>query len=157
MLQKQCAVRGRANRGVEPSEASWELKASFTLEKVAALEPGERIDKWCELVAGYPAALSVDRQAADDTLGVFLRIDMRRSPTHLQGALSAGVALKVDWTLTLNVKRSHSRYFSVATFPAWGYPNFFEKPWAESVREGSPHFPNGKLEVKATFKLAVKE
>ena len=38
-----------------------------------------------------------------------------------------------------------------------GYPDVFEKPWAEVVREGSPHFPGGKLEVTATAKLVVKE
>jgi hypothetical protein len=28
-------------------------------------------------------------------------------------------------------------------------------PWAEAVREGSPHFPGGKLEVNATVRLAA--
>lgn len=35
--------RGRRNRGVAPSLACWELKASITLEKVAPLESGEKI------------------------------------------------------------------------------------------------------------------
>lgn len=32
-----------------------------------------------------------------------------------------------------------------------------KKPWGEVVREGSPHFPGGKMEIKATFRLVVEE
>lgn len=35
--------------------------------------------------------------------------------------------------------------------------NIFEKPWTEAVCEGSPLFPDGKLEVKATVKMGQKE
>jgi hypothetical protein len=31
------------------------------------------------------------------------------------------------------------------------------KPWEEVVREGSPHFPGGKLEITVTVKLVTKE
>ena len=109
------------------------------------------------MVAGYPAALRVKRQTeAGELLGVFLRIHMPSRSTNLKSAFPAGIGLEVGVTLTPNVKRSYSHYFSKATDLVWGYPDAFNKPWAEAVREGSPHFPNGKLEVKATVKLAVK-
>ena len=38
-----------------------------------------------------------------------------------------------------------------------GWGNVFHKPWAEVVREGSPHFPDGKLEIKLTVKRALKK
>lgn len=39
----------------------------------------------------------------------------------------------------------------------WGWGDVVEKDWAEAVREGSPHFPGGRLEVKANVKQATKE
>ena len=150
---------GKRDRGIGASNASWEVKASFTLEEVAALEPDEVIDKWCGLVAGYPAYLHVARETAakGDTLGAHFGV-------HLPGAavsddtLEAGVGLDYNMTLSPGVEMGWtSDFFSHGTFTAWGWNNAFRNPWAEAVREGSPHFPGGQLEVKATVKLAMKK
>lgn len=45
-------AHGRPNRGVPPSEARWELKASFTLEEVKAMQEKDLITKWCGRVSG---------------------------------------------------------------------------------------------------------
>ena len=95
VLQKLGVVRGRANRGVDPANASWEVKAVFTLEQIAAMEPCGIIVKWCGLVAGYSAAVEVERDVGD-TLGVYLRVEMPPSSAQLQGALPAGICLKMD-------------------------------------------------------------
>ena len=99
ILQADQVERGRPNRGVEPSEASWEVVASFTLKELMALEPSGRREKWCGLVAGYHFSMRVKREQ-DGTLGIYFCIDTGLSPSQLHGALSAGVALKVDLPLT---------------------------------------------------------
>lgn len=155
-LERRHVERGLSNRGVAPSSASWEIKASFTLEEVEVLEPGGTIRKWCGVVAGYPAALQMQRVQKDghDTLGAYLLIDMPKDKDAPIPGPKAGVMLKYNMTLTPNVKTSLSHHFAGQ---GWGWPNVLGKPWAEAVREGSPHFPNGKLEIKATMKMLVKE
>ena len=65
--------------------------------------------------------------------------------------------LKFDVQLSPNVKKKFAP-FSFRNFGhGYGYFDVFKKPWAEAVREGSPHFPNGKLDVKATVKLVTKD
>jgi hypothetical protein len=153
LLKGKGVAEGSSNRGVAFSAARWEVKASFTLEEVAALQADENVIKWCGLVAGYEAGLSVQRWKDGDTLGAFLRISIPTPENALEGAPAAGVGLKFELTLSPDVKREFSHYFTGLGF---GYRDFFDKPWAESVREGSPHFPGGKLEVKASVQLAVK-
>lgn len=36
-----------------------------------------------------------------------------------------------------------------------GWDDVFKKPWAETVRDGSPHFPDGKLAVQLTMHVRV--
>jgi hypothetical protein len=155
ILQQARVLRGKLNRGVSLSAARWELQASFTLEEVAALEPGSGITKWCGLVAGYGAGLNVERVKEKDALGAYLRIHV---PSDLESPLAvytfsgptAGVGLQAEITLSPDVKREFSAYF---TANGRGYHNIFGKPWAEAVCEGSPHFPGGKLEFTATVML----
>jgi hypothetical protein len=155
LLEEENVVRGSPDRGVALSEACWELKASFSLEEVAALRLGGFVWKWCGLVAGYAAGLSVQRTKDKDTLGAFLRINVPKPENALEGGPAAGVRLKFELALSPDVKHESSAYFTGLGF---GFPDFFDKPWAESVREGSPHFPGGKLEFKVNnVKLAVKE
>ena len=119
------------------------------------MEPGGCIVKCCGPVAGYLVAPRVERWRDDGhTLGLYLEIYKPTCAVKLEGGLPAGVML--DWALMLSPNISEHAgidYFS----SAWGFGDIFDKPWAEAEREGSPHFPNGKLEVKATVKLAVKD
>lgn len=151
-VKQGCARR----RGVVPSEASWEVKASVTLEEVAALQPNG-IWKWCGLAAGYPADFCVKRETSNgnETLGIYLHL---RMPEHENAPIDgpeAGVMLAYDMMLSPAVTKT----LAAALFDTsgWSFLEVFGKPWAEAVREDSPHFPNGVLEVKATVKLAVKE
>lgn len=56
---------GSCNRGIPPSDACWELKASFSLEEVAAVEMDGGLEKWCGPVAGSVAGLEVQRWSGD--------------------------------------------------------------------------------------------
>ena len=38
-----------------------------------------------------------------------------------------------------------------------GWSDLFDKPWAEVVREGSPYFPDGKLEVVVEVQVVVEK
>ena len=87
-----------------------------------------------------------------DTLGIYLLLSMSKSEVF-EGAPSADVSLKVDLAASPDEKGLLRDHF---TFKGWGWGNFFEKPWAEAVGEGSPHFPNGKLTVKVKVKRATK-
>jgi hypothetical protein len=156
LLEERNVVRGRGNRGVALSAACWELKASFMLEEVAALEANELVWKWCGLVAGFAAALKVKREEDEDTLGVFLHICIPKPENALEAAPAVGVGIKWDVALSPDVVKPQLSHYFTKSY-GWGYGNFFDKPWAESVCEGSPHFPGGKLEVKATVKLALEE
>ena len=40
---------------------------------------------------------------------------------------------------------------------SWGWRDFFDKPWAEAVCEGSPHFPEGEMKVEVEVRLLVNE
>ena len=149
--------KGESNRGVAASEAKWEFQATFRREEVAVLAPGAHRLQWCGLVAGYPAGLQLERRTddGDETLGVFLHFYMSEYESLAQGVPRGGVLLKVNWLLPPNCDWNFNMF--VRTGISRGWRNVFFKPWAEAVREGSPHFPNGKLEVKLTVKLAVKE
>lgn len=61
ILEKEKVERVGGDRGVVPFEASWELKASYTLREMAVLQLGCWMKKWCGLIAGYPAGLSLQR------------------------------------------------------------------------------------------------
>ena len=143
-LREERAIQGSMNRGVVPSLASWELKATFTLEEVAALQQGARIMKWCGFVAGYLADLYAERKKETDTLALhsFISIpkpfNVPKYTSELEGALSEGVCLHQAWTLPPNIKKTTSRIYGNI---AWGWADVFGKPWAEVVREGSSHFP----------------
>ena len=77
-LEERHVGRGLVNRGLKPSEACWEVKASFALEEVAALAPDGFLQKWSGLVAGYPADLRVGWKTKDgnETLGAFRGVHM---------------------------------------------------------------------------------
>jgi hypothetical protein len=155
LLVTEGVTRGKGDRGLPTLEASWEIQTSFTLEEVTALQSNKSIRKWCGLVAGYPAALGVMWDKDKDTLGAFLRVSMPAVDV-VEGGPAAGVGLKFDLTLSPAVKKSQFTHFFTRT-ESCSYPNVFEKPWAEVVCEGSPHFPGGKLEIKATVQLALEE
>lgn len=125
----------------------------FTLE-MAALQTGSFLLKWCGVVAGYSTGLQVKRWMRDgiDTLGVFLRVDTTGFRDTLEKMLPAGDVFAVDLSPLSpdRVKRSFDHYFQTSSY---GWPNIFNKPWAEIVNEGSAYLPDGKLQVKATVKL----
>lgn len=151
-VQADNVARGKRNRAGAIFDAKWRLLVSFPLNKLAALEPDEEKLRWCGLVAGYAAALWVQRRQDGDTLAAFLKIHLPAYSPLTEGSPSTGVALKMEMTLTPDVKKEQYRFFSDATHVSWGWFNIFGKPWAEAVHEGSPHFPDGKLEVHATVK-----
>jgi hypothetical protein len=155
LVKKGGVTRGKGDRGLPPSEASWELKASFMLEEVMALETGKSIRMWCGVVAGYKAALQVERDEEKGTLGAHLVIRMP-AVEAVEGGPAAGVGLKVEMLLPPDVKWGYSAFYT-SQKSCWGYDDVIGKPWAEAVREGSPHFPGGKLEIKATVQLALEE
>lgn len=146
------SAQGRPNRCISPSEAAWEVKATFTLKELAAVKPENRLSKWCGLVAGYPAELSIERRIRG-TLGIFLRVRIPKPEARLAGSAEEGVCLRTDWTLSPTINKSFSNLFKTQ---GRGWNDVFAKPWAEVVREGSPHFPGGKLEIKVSLKLALK-
>ena len=88
-----------------------------------------------------------------DILVAYLRVYMPEPESQLESGLPAGVALHMYLSLGARLQAQQSRYF--VKKHVWG--NVFRKPWAEMVREGSPHFPDGKLEVKATLWQAMKK
>ena len=112
--------------------------------------------KWCGLIAGYPAGLSLQRWKGDgkETLGAFFWIDMPVCPSPLVGGLRPGVTMKTQWAFPPDLDKALSHYYING---GWGWSNPFDKPWAEVVREGGPHCPNGVLEVEVTVQLATKE
>ncbi len=156
LLERAEAASGLDNRGRSPSETTWEVKASFTLEEVAALEQDSKIFKSCGLIAGYEAWLSVERtqNSGLDALDADFSIVVPK----INGAMAlgrAGVGLKWRLALSPNTQLPQDAFFFDGR--GRGFDNVFMKPWAEVVREGSPHFPGGKLEFTAAAKLVVKE
>lgn len=157
LLVEKKVVRGRPSRGVSFAAASWELEATFTLEKVAMLQPGGGVFKWCGLVAGYPAGIMGKRERAEngqDTLGMFLLIHFSPPEKGVSDAPAAGVGLQTTWTFPTDIHNCLDHFFES---DSWGWDNPFGKPWAEAVQEGSPHFPDGKMEVKVTGQAGAEE
>ena len=168
--QARGAKLGSGDRGVPLSAACWELKASFGLREIALMELNESRRCWCGIVAGYVAFIAVTRGHTDehdkeedieDTLGVFLAIqfedDGEGPGAGLAGGPSPGVGLQFTMTISPDISDVYGPYFCMKTLPACGSTDSLDKPWAEAVYEGSPHFPDGKLEVKVIVKLAPKE
>jgi hypothetical protein len=155
LLEAQGVARGGRNRGVPPSEARWELKASFTLEELTALPPEQmHVDKGCGVVAGYSAALGVRYESATNSVGAYLHLCLPKSPQSLEGGAAAGVGLKVGMELAPDVTIDLVHFFKNSSRKC-GSPDAFNKSWGEVVREDSLHFPGGKLEIKATVQLAT--
>ncbi len=106
------------------------------------------------IVAGHSALLRLRHEREKDTLGVFLRItDYRGKEKTLKRGPDLGVGLRYKFYVGRRDTIELEDFFKFGYFH--GYSDVFGKPWAEVVREGSPHFPGGKLEVKVTVKLAV--
>lgn len=123
---------------------------------MAGLQPKCQINKWCGLVAGYPASLQVRRLANGDTLGAYLGIRLPNATVGVDASLVQGVGLKYSMTLLPGVGTGwESRFLGAGA--GSGPADVFRNPWAEAVRESSPHFPGDKLDFKATVKLAVKQ
>lgn len=120
------------------------------------MQQGELIVKWCGQVAGYTVGFRVERGKEKDTLAVFLQIPMLPEKSVLHAAPAAGVGLNTDWIIPRAIQLSYCHYFIKST-RTWGWRDVFDKPWAQAVQEGSPHFPGGKLEIKATIKLLLEE
>lgn len=115
VLQQDHVARGTRSRGMAPSLASWEVNASFTLE-VAALHLKESIEKWCGIVAGFPAGFQLQRRQdkGTDTLAAYLVIDVPvPTPSDtLAGAPTPGVGLTIDMVLSPDVRRSIFPFFT---------------------------------------------
>lgn len=107
-------------------------------------------------MADYPAGLVVQRMKEMDkeTLGAFLHIDMLQPETVLSKGPALGVMMVFGLTIAPGISRTANHLFTGQK--AWGWSNMFAKPWTEVVRDGSPHFPGDKLEVKATAKLVFR-
>ena len=107
-------------------------------------------------MAGYPALLRLkhDGEEEKDTLGVHLFVaDLPEMKEALKRGPDLGVGLRYKFYVGRRDTIELEDFFMFGY--SYGYEDVFGKPWAEVVREGSPHFPGGKLEVKVTVKLAV--
>lgn len=107
ILEKEKVERVGGDRGIVPFEASWELKASYTLREMAVLQLGCWMKMWCGLIAGYLAGLSLQRWKGDgkETLGAFFWIDMPVCPSPLVGGLRPGVTMKRNGLSLLTLTR----------------------------------------------------
>lgn len=134
------------NRGPSLFDASWELKASFSLEEVAALEPNGSIQK-CGLVAGYVAGFEIQRKSYDDGseyINTYLRL-------YVDGAsvLEGGPAPQVVFDLAISCCQNRYEFHEKARLKGayicyWRIDDWLEgNSWDETVCEGSPCFPNG--------------
>jgi len=118
------------------------------------LQQGDDIAKLVGIVAGYPAMLWLERDKEEDTLGVYLSIEcLWKKEEALERGPALGVVLRYEFHVGRCAGIELKSFFTSRSYD--GYSDVFKKPWAEVVREGSPHFPGGKLEVKVTVKLAV--
>ena len=113
------------------------------------------------MLAGYAVGIVVDRCKDKDTLGVwfFIYIDLPLYFSGLTTELEGGFPLRVSVEVLLRATPSVSKH-SLALLVGsnqQGWGDIFGKPWAETVRDGSPHFPDGKLEIKASARLAVQK
>ena len=156
LLTREGIPAGLADRRFRPSEASWELKASFKIEEVVEVGTmGCGRTKWCGVVGGYIVGLSVAPE-----LNGALRTSFNLNVPHLRGLTDEGcgpafgVALHVEMAISPNVNHVYDVYRPQLRADVHDALN---KRWAEAVCEGSPHFPGGMMEIKATVKLVVKE
>ena len=74
----------------------------------------------------------------------------------MPGGGTPGVAFEVEVAIPPGVKHLMKRRFESPGDRHLKVRDAFGKPWAEVVREGSPFFPEGKMEVTATIKLLTK-
>lgn len=146
------APPGKPNRGVPASEAEWAISGSFILKEMEALVP-DGIIKWCSFVAGCMAGVIVVRTPETDTLGLRLVLDI---PSIDPSDPNRGMKLDYDVEVSPSVRMRAGAFVFTMQRQA-SHPDVFGKPWAEVVREGSPLFPGGKLEIKGTLKLLSKE
>ena len=120
----------------------------------------ESIEKWCGLVAGYPAALGVVRQRLPMGIHVpvpLIRVHIPYSQPPYVKTPEAGVYLTRSLKLAPCIKKGPVPSFFSPTFNPWGFTDAFQKSWADVVRAGRPHFPGGKMEFTATMKLGAVE
>ena len=157
LLAKRDVCRGSCGRGVPPSQARWELQATFELEELGAFETGDSFRINCGYVAGYAAALEVSSDGDDGTFGAYVRIygGFRKKP--LPRAPAPGVGFRARFRFPAFDEELACSGFHQHDIPMYGITNVFGQPWAEVVCEGSPHFPDGKTEVKVTVEPMTAE
>jgi hypothetical protein len=151
VLAENDVARGR-NRGVAPSEACWELKETLSLEELLKWDGEEGKDVASGLVAGCPMGLLFQRDR-HGMLVIDLAVDIHLSDRWMKGGAKAGLGVNVELSLSGDTIVHRSLFMQTLEC----YEIFSNKAWAEVVYEGSPYFPGGKLELKATVKLATKE
>ena len=112
------------------------------------------IEKYCGLVAGYPAKLSVNR-TGDYELSAYVVLQTHNHTRKMKGAASPGMVLGIEarWCRG-RYDQQPSAQFDNFIFTA--VLNLFkETPWAEAVREGSPYFPGGTLDLHVVVRWAT--
>ena len=97
------------------------------------------------------AGVIVVRTPETNTLGLRLVLDI---PSIDPSDPNRGMKFDYDVEVSPSVHTRAGAFVFTMQRQA-SHPDVFGKPWAEVVREGSPHFPDGKMEVTATFKLAT--
>lgn len=151
LLSRSNVGTGKKDRGYRLGDARWHINASFTLEEVSRLEPMESIVKWCGPVAGYSAAFEVGK-TDEDLLDFFVRIQIPGpSNFNFTGSPYRGVGL----TIHILVPNSHMTFTHFFTRCKRTRTRLFDnKTWTDAL---SQHFPQGKMEIKATVKLVIDD
>jgi hypothetical protein len=96
------------------------------------------------------------RKEIKDALGVHFGLESLEPEGGLEGGPAIGVGMEVIWSFPPDITMPFEDFHT--SFRGWGEPDMFKKRrWAQVVREGSPLFPGGVMEIKATVRLVTKD
>jgi hypothetical protein len=140
-----------------PAAFEYQLEAQVLLADCLNIDqrPGRKLQARLGVAEGYLIELSVSKAqepGGQATVGLYL--GLRRPNTTAEqyeaGDIVPFTGAIVKWQVDINGKtvKDAPRVYR-GTYRLRGFPNFFEKPWEEVVREGSEYFPQGSMTVEA--------
>jgi hypothetical protein len=127
--------------------APYLFRTEVVLADCAPLEIWKVLAVVLGVAAGYRVCFQVHKAGEPATLGLYVGL----------GALSPVARAAVPGPIVrVRIQAGEMSLTSLFVFKLgslFGSSNFFSEPWEEVVRDGSPHFPQGRLSVKISIQF----
>ena len=136
--------RDRGRGGLE-----WTYTSTLELTDLLSLAEERSLDQYMGLVDGYPMFIRISkvREQGGTKLGLFVGFMCFGDKETEEDKMSRCASF--EFILRAEAKKRPSMTYYFESDETWGFLNFFEKSWEGVVYEGSEHFSDGMMTLRA--------